>query len=51
MKTKIILVRYAECIGNISNRLSGRTKFNLTDNVIIQAKKLDQRLNTKNIHY
>ena len=49
MKTKIILVRHAECIGNISNRLSGRTNFNLTDNGIIQAKKLAQRLNTKKI--
>ena len=49
MKTKIILVRHAECIGNISNRLSGRTNFNLTDNGIIQANKLAQRLNTKKI--
>lgn len=49
MKTKIILVRHAECVGNISNRLSGRTNFNLTNNGIIQAKKFAQRLNTKKI--
>ena len=49
MKTKIILVRHAECVGNISNRLSGRTNFNLTDNGIIQAKELAQGLNTKKI--
>ena len=49
MKTKIILVRHAECVGNISNRLSGRTNFALTDNGIIQAKKLAQKLNIKEI--
>ncbi len=49
MKTKIILVRHAECVGNISNRLSGRTNFALTGNGIIQAKKLAQKLNIKEI--
>lgn len=33
MKTKIILVKHAECFGNISNKLSGRTNFELTDDV------------------
>ena len=49
MKTKMILVRHAECIGNITNRLSGRTNFALTDNGIMQAEKLAQKLNIKEI--
>ena len=32
MENKIILIRHAECVGNISNRLSGITDFELTDN-------------------
>lgn len=32
MDTKLILVRHAKCIGNISNKLLGRTDFELTEN-------------------
>lgn len=49
MKTRIILVRHAECIGNITNRLSGRTNFDLTDNGVSQAKRLAQELKNKKI--
>lgn len=49
MKTKIILVRHAECVGNISNKLSGRTNFELTDNGKKQAQQLGERLQSKSI--
>lgn len=49
MKTRIILVRHAECIGNITNRLAGRINFDLTDNGILQAKRLAQELKNKKI--
>lgn len=49
METKIILVRHAECVGNISNRLSGITDFELTDNGKRQAQKLAKELCDKNI--
>mgnify|MGYP004610028411 FL=1 len=49
METKIILIRHAECVGNISNRLSGITDFELTDNGKRQAQKLAKELRNKNI--
>ena len=49
METKIILVRHAECMGNISNRLSGRTNFELTENGRKQAQELAKKLHNKNI--
>ena len=49
MENKIILIRHAECVGNISNRLSGITDFELTDNGKRQAQKLAKELRNKNI--
>ena len=49
METKIILIRHAECVGNISNKLSGITDFELTDNGKRQAQKLAKELCNKNI--
>ncbi len=49
MKTKILLIRHAECIGNIEGRLSGRTNFKLTKNGEKQATELARSLKNKKI--
>lgn len=49
MKTKIILVRHAESEGNIQNRLSGRTNFNLTPKGLWQIEKLADELEKEHI--
>lgn len=46
---KVFLIRHAECVGNISNRISGRTDFELTDNGRVQAQKLAQKLKKEKI--
>lgn len=43
------MVRHAECYGNIQNRLSGITDFDLTPNGINQAKELSQRIKKEKI--
>ncbi|MBP3596120.1 MAG: histidine phosphatase family protein [Clostridia bacterium] len=49
MKTKIIIVRHAECFGNIENKLSGITDFELTLTGMVQIKKLASRLEDEKI--
>ena len=45
--TKIILVRHAECIGNVTNSLTGRKEFELSEKGKQMAEKLAETL--KNI--
>lgn len=47
--TKIYLVRHAECIGNIENRLTGCCDFELTEKGKEQAIKLKEELKDKKI--
>lgn len=49
MKTKIIIVRHAECLGNVENKLSGITDFDLTPLGIKQIEKVSKRLKRENI--
>ena len=49
METKIILVRHAECEGNVQNRLSGITNFELTYNGKKQTKIVAERLKEQKI--
>lgn len=49
MSTKIILVRHAECVGNIEKRLAGRTDFELTEEGKKQACELAKKLKYKKI--
>lgn len=44
MKTKLYIVRHAETIGNIENRLTGREDYELTDNGKLSIQKLTRRL-------
>lgn len=50
MKTKIIIVRHAECFGNVENKLSGITDFELTPLGITQIEKVAKRLEKENIN-
>ncbi|MCI8482471.1 MAG: histidine phosphatase family protein [Clostridia bacterium] len=47
--TKIILVRHAECEGNVTNSLTGRTDFKLTQKGREMAQKLAEELKKYNI--
>lgn len=49
METKIVLVRHAECEGNVQNRLSGITNFKLTSNGKKQAKDVAEKLKGQKI--
>lgn len=49
METKIILVRHAECEGNVQNRLSCITNFELTYNGKKQTKIVAERLKEQKI--
>ena len=49
MNTNLILVRHAECQGNIENRLSGITDFKLTKNGKEQLKPLGLELKNEKI--
>ena len=49
METKIVLVRHAECEGNVQNRLSGITNFKLTSNGKKQAKDVAKKLKEQKI--
>lgn len=49
MKTKIIIVRHAECFGNIEDKLSGITDFELTPLGLKQIPKVAQRLEREKI--
>lgn len=44
MKTKLYIVRHAETTGNIEKRLTGRKDYELTENGLLSAKKLAERL-------
>ncbi len=48
MKTTIYLVRHAETIGNIENRLTGRTDFKITENGKKTINALTKRLSNIN---
>lgn len=50
MKTKIIIVRHAECFGNVENKLSGITDFELTPLGFNQIEKVARRLEQENIY-
>ena len=43
MKTKIIIVSHAECFGNVENKLSGITDFELTPLGITQIEEVAKR--------
>lgn len=49
MKTKIFLIRHAECIGNVEMKLAGRTDFELTDKGVIQAEKIANCMKEKDL--
>ncbi len=44
MKTKVYMVRHAETIGNIEQRLTGRADYDLTSKGILSVEKLTQKL-------
>ena len=49
MKTRVIIVRHAECYGNIENKLSGITDFEITPKGYKQIETVAKRLENEKI--